>query len=297
LAGDLCAALRRRARRRGRCARCRAILENYGVAAPGEIPVLFKDYDRRYGELLQASAIQLDAEETLAEALTRQKELDSSILQELDFDAGETEAAKLSRKLAETEKELRGLWRTCDMARGRLESLGDPLVLSTRLRTLKDEYAELLRRYDALELAGDALREANAELQRRFSPRLARRTAALLSRLTGGRYTELTLNRKLTAELRRAGDAVLHETAFLSHGALDQFYLALRLALCELTLPESPICPLILDDALVSFDDGRLGLALDLLEELSAQRQILLFTCQRRETEYMARKRAPAFSA
>ena len=41
--------------------------------------------------------------------------------------------------------------------------------------------------------------------------------------------------------------------------------------------------PILLDDALVTFDDRRLAAALQYLAELGERRQILLFTCQSRE--------------
>ena len=55
-----------------------------------------------------------------------------------------------------------------------------------------------------------------------------------------------------------------------------------------MVLPAEKHVPLILDDALVSFDDTRLRAALDYLLAESAQRQILLFTCQGRERDYLA---------
>ena len=61
----------------------------------------------------------------------------------------------------------------------------------------------------------------------------------------------------------------------LSQGASDQLYLAVRLAICDMVLPEEKHVPLILDDALHY-----------LLEE-SKHRQILLFTCQKREGAYL----------
>jgi uncharacterized protein YhaN len=57
---------------------------------------------------------------------------------------------------------------------------------------------------------------------------------------------------------------------------------------CQLALAGDDPAPLVLDDALVAFDDHRLSLALDLLQELSAQRQILLFTCQSRERQALS---------
>ncbi len=68
---------------------------------------------------------------------------------------------------------------------------------------------------------------------------------------------------------------------------MDQLYLALRLAICELALPADDPCPVILDDALVSFDDSRLAAALDFLREEGKRRQILLFSCHSREENYL----------
>ena len=70
---------------------------------------------------------------------------------------------------------------------------------------------------------------------------------------------------------------------FRSRGTTDQLYLAVRLAVCELCLEDKP--PILLDDALTAFDDARMKLALEVLQELAEKRQILLFTCQKREGE------------
>ena len=66
-----------------------------------------------------------------------------------------------------------------------------------------------------------------------------------------------------------------------SDGTIDQAYLALRLAVCREILPRE--APLVLDDALARFDDGRLAAALEVLKQEARERQILLFTCQSRE--------------
>ena len=77
-------------------------------------------------------------------------------------------------------------------------------------------------------------------------------------------------------------EAVLPRSALtLSRGSTDQLYLAVRLAVYELCLDSRP--PVVLDDALTTFDDDRLKLALQLLQELAETEQILLFTCQKRE--------------
>ena len=69
---------------------------------------------------------------------------------------------------------------------------------------------------------------------------------------------------------------------------MDQLYLAVRLAVCQLCLPEKP--PILLDDALTAFDDVRLRQALELLQEMAEEQQILLFTCQEREKAVLANR-------
>jgi uncharacterized protein YhaN len=45
----------------------------------------------------------------------------------------------------------------------------------------------------------------------------------------------------------------------------------------------TPDAPLVLDDAMVRFDDDRLASALDILAEMAENKQVILFTCQSRE--------------
>ena len=137
-------------------------------------------------------------------------------------------------------------------------------------------------------MALEALDSANTAIQNRFSPALGRRAAEIFSQLTCGRYTGVTLDRSFHLSAEPAGDPVSRDAQLLSAGAADQLYLAVRLAICDLVLPEDKSVPLILDDALLTFDDDRLHAALDYLLTESAQRQILLFTCQNRERDYLA---------
>ena len=125
-------------------------------------------------------------------------------------------------------------------------------------------------------------------LQSRFSPALSRRAGELFSRLTDGKYESVLLDRTFSAQAGEAGESISHDAQLLSLGTLDQLYLAVRLAICESVLPEGDPPPIVLDDALVRFDDARCRAALDLLLEESKSRQILLFTCQHRESAYLA---------
>ena len=175
-----------------------------------------------------------------------------------------------------------------DTLLGRIRALDSGSDLADQLAQKQEELARLQQEYDAIALAMTALEQANTILQNRFSPALGARTAEIFSALTGGRYGKVLLSRDLSLSAEEAGDPMSRSILQLSQGAADQLYLAVRLAICGMVLPAEKRVPLILDDALVTFDDTRLRAALDYLLAESAQRQILLFTCQNRERDYLA---------
>ena len=178
--------------------------------------------------------------------------------------------------------------RTLDVTLGRCRAAGERSDLEVKLAQKREALSQLKKEYDAIALAMDALQSANTALQSRFSPALSRRAGELFSRLTGGKYERVLLDRTFGAQTGETGEAVAHDAQYLSFGALDQLYLAVRLAICETVLPQDDPIPLVLDDALVRFDDARCHAALELLLEESRSRQILLFTCQHREAAYLS---------
>lgn len=185
--------------------------------------------------------------------------------------------------LAQTKTALSDLDRQEAMAKGELLTLGDRTQLEARREQLLSQLEHRRMEYEALSLALDGLRQANTDLQQRFAPELNRRSGEILSALTGGRYTALTLDREFDASARSTDSLLPRSSLALSRGTADQIYLAVRLAVCQLCLPEENPSPLVLDDALLTFDDERMALALDYFSR--AKRQVLLFSCQKRESQ------------
>ena len=185
-----------------------------------------------------------------------------------------------TQRLRELDARLEALSSQADQLKGALGQMGDPLALHGELETLNGDIRRMETRYSALHLARQALREADEKLRARFAPLLCEKAGVLLAQLTEGRYDGLRLDRDMNVTVHPADSPVYRSLSYLSGGAVDQLYLALRLALCELLLPNAPI---ILDDALVYFDDTRASLALKTLRELGKTRQILIFSCQSRE--------------
>ena len=196
----------------------------------------------------------------------------------------EDTAAALSDTLAQLAAERSRF----DTLTGRIRSLDRSSDLQDQLAQKQEQLSALREEYDAIALAMEALEQANTTLQNRFSPALGARAAEIFSAITAGRYDRVLLSRDFSLSAEPAGDPVGRSIRLLSQGAADQLYLAVRLAICDMVLPEEKRVPLILDDALVSFDDDRLHAALDYLLAESEKRQILLFSCQKREMDYLS---------
>lgn len=176
---------------------------------------------------------------------------------------------------------------------GALQQMGDPALLEERQAQLQAQLTTRLTEYDALTTTMDALSAANDTLRERFSPALNREAGEIFSRLTGGKWPSLSLARDFTAQTVREGGLLPRPALALSAGTADQLYLAVRLAVCSLTLPGTPI---LLDDALAAFDDERMALALECLKEMSKERQIMLFSCHGREAQWAESHKIPTTS-
>ena len=256
------------------------LLSKYKVSDELGVKVCFDEYMRLYDEFTAAD----EDEKRTARALSRirlsQEAAEARTLQDLDFSAGDNEAAQLKRELSTVQRNCDLLSARISEIKGRIETLGDPLVLGSELKNMESLHETMQAEFDAIALAVETLREADADIQSRFSPELGRLAAQYMSVVTGGRYESILINRDFTARTRLTGDVVPRETEYLSAGTLDLMYLAVRLAVCTLALPEDASCPLILDDTLVNLDAERTAQAMKLLGEIAKQRQVILFTCK-----------------
>lgn len=196
-------------------------------------------------------------------------------------------AEDVTEALAQAQQALTEARRRYDTLLGRIRALDSSSDLSAQLSQKQEELARLQEEYDAIALAMTALEQANTTLQNRFSPALGARAAEIFAALTAGKYDKVLLSSDLSLSAEAAGDPMSRSIQQLSQGAADQLYLAVRLAICDMVLPAEKHVPLILDDALVTFDDDRLRAALDYLLSESKNRQILLFTCHDRERAYL----------
>ena len=264
--------------------RCRdrmaEILRCYGAGSPEEIPERVDAHHALCVAAERAAARERETSAAADEAYERLTELENRAAEELDFVSGNSEAAKLGMQLRESRRKASKLATAVAAEESRLNMQGDPVVLRGELNRKKTELEGLRDEYDAIESAVAALREADDEIQSRFSPRLGEVAAEYMSFVTGGKYENVMLGRDFSAKTKTRDDAVARDSGYLSAGTVDLLYLAVRLAVCELAMPSGEPCPLIIDDALVNLDEERYGQAMKLLARIARQRQVILFTCR-----------------
>jgi exonuclease SbcC len=140
------------------------------------------------------------------------------------------------------------------------------------------EVAELRQLDSVLERTREFLAIAQDRVHRDIAPVLAEGLRAWLPRVTNGRYTHVVVDPQ-TLEVQVSGsDGQLRYAHLLSHGTAEQIYLLLRAVMARHLTEPGEVCPLVLDDVTVHCDAERQQAVLDVLRELSTERQVILFT-------------------
>ena len=140
----------------------------------------------------------------------------------------------------------------------------------------------------ALELAKTELLALSEEYYLEVSDELNAEISKWVSLLTNGTYDSARLGKDGRLWILAEGREVAPES--LSRGTLEQIYLALRLAVGNVLMQEEEM-PVILDEAFAMYDDVRLAKTLRALTK--TKKQILIFTCQKRESIILEQEGIP----
>lgn len=158
-------------------------------------------------------------------------------------------------------------------------SLDDFYRSMERRAVLQHRLEVALEKHQVFQETLAGLREVRDRILKNAQAKLEPRLGTYLDPLTQGRYNcafvdedlQISISLNLKSERRVSMED-------LSSGTRDQVYLAARLALCDLIFQEARP-PLLMDDPFIKFDPDRKEAALRVCKEISADRQIILFTC------------------
>ncbi|MET0405247.1 MAG: DNA repair protein Rad50, partial [Cystobacter sp.] len=177
---------------------------------------------------------------------------------------------------------LKQLYTEHGAARSQLERWeGDEQLaeLRTREERLRARASELATRYAKDRLALALLARARRRFEEEQQPRVIQLASEHFALLTEGRYRRVFVPAGGSRELRVTGTRRDWSPEELSRGTREQLYLAFRLAVIQDFGETRGALPLMVDDILVNFDPKRARSTLELLARLSAQHQVIAFTC------------------
>ena len=183
------------------------ILAKYKAADEDGIEQCVQSFNELYDAFAKASEKEALTERKMAEARKLQETAESRVLEDLDFTGGNSEAARLSREYMTAQQNADYISDRISEMRGRIQTMGDPMVIGSELKSMKNEYGEISAEFDAISLAVDVLREADTDIQSRFSPVLGQTAANYMDFKAG--LISLDEYRKLCGAVKEVRTAIV----------------------------------------------------------------------------------------
>lgn len=151
------------------------------------------------------------------------------------------------------------------------------------LEELTDYVYQLEQKKLAVTIAEEKIHMLAVKMQAELKSVLNEKASEILSAITNQKYRYINIEE--TLKMTVLCEDRITDVEHLSRGTLEQIYFAIRMAATEILQKEEQ--PVILDDTFVYYDDERLENTLKWLSE--NKKQILIFTCQKREIEMLKR--------
>lgn len=144
-----------------------------------------------------------------------------------------------------------------------------------------EDYQECDKKKEAIQLASERLLQLSADMQKRMRKELDQNISEIMCEITNGKYEKILIDEELHVSLMSHGRRISMEQ--VSRGTVEQAYFALRMASGNMLQEEE--LPIILDDTFAFYDDERLKATLRWLAK--SGRQVIIFTCQKREEQLL----------
>ncbi|MBU0654539.1 MAG: AAA family ATPase [Gammaproteobacteria bacterium] len=232
-------------------------------------------------------------QETLEQELTRNG--DGLTIAELEQEANASDIDAIESGISKVAAELAELYQQRDALRDQRQTLQNGINTkngSDSAASASEEAEQHLasmvagvEQYLRLQIAALILGQRIEDYRKKHQTPVLLRAGALFSRLTLGAYAGLrdelgNDDKPILLGVRPNNAEVLVDR--MSDGTRAQLYLSLRLATLEQHLRHGEPMPFVVDDILIGFDDKRTKVGLEVLAEVAASTQVLLFTHHRR---------------
>jgi hypothetical protein len=268
----------------------RMTLDNNNVGSIDELKTQIREQKDLQGKIVERKDKNLELRDLLGECSMEEmrEKIDHSakILQELPYDDKEEVYYKRNEILGEImeieercAKLMENLSDEKDQARALVE-------ISEELDYYKQSKEQLMFNKHLVEETTNDISGLSAIIQEEFLPKLNRKINYYMNTITNGKYKEVLIGDDLSLSIFDEYNDMLVDIDSLSAGTIDQLFFAVRVALIDI-ISKDKSSPIILDDCFTQYDDGRLLNALKILKDIGMNRQVLLFSCHRREGDML----------
>lgn len=285
------------------------ILLNHRVSNEGQLMVKYNDVLKNEMEREQALERKVEYQAAAKRYHEKADELEYEIIDYMKHFLGNPEASKecmqelwqeieefkeeIINEMSANEEEHTNIRSQMERIRWTLESNAECEVELEQKQTEQEELCELreglLEEIEAITLSIQTLKELSTDIHDSFGSTLNQMLSEIVSSISQGEYSSIIVDEKLNVSVLHQGQYVSLDK--LSAGTMDQIYLALRLSVASLLFPEENM-PILLDDTFALYDDERTKAALKLLAK-ETNRQVIIFTCHRREKELLEECKVP----
>jgi len=285
------------------------ILLNHRVSNESQLMIKYNDVLKNEMEREQALERKVEYQAEAKRYHEKADELEYEIIDYMKHFLGNPEASKecmqelwqeieefkeeIINEMSSNEEEYTNIRSQMERIRWTLESNAECEVELEQKQMEQEELFELrkglLEEIEAITLSIQTLKELSTDIHDSFGSTLNQMLSEIVFSISQGEYSSIIVDEKLNVSVLHRGQYVSLDK--LSAGTMDQIYLALRLSVASLLFPEENM-PILLDDTFALYDDERTKAALKLLAK-ETNRQVIIFTCHRREKELLEECKVP----
>lgn len=199
-------------------------------------------------------------------------------IKDLDINETENKIRKLENELESLNKINLDLEKKLASAEEKLQKEVD---LTDRLHKLETNLKDMEEEIEAINIAKSYISEIMEDASKN-SNNFESEVSQIINTISKGKYDKIFYDKEFNPQIIR-DDGIKLDIDKLSTGFYDQLNFALKFSINEATLDNF----LIFDDAFINYDLDRLRSALFYLLDESYNRQIIYFTCHKREEEIL----------
>ncbi|ODS30813.1 MAG: Chromosome partition protein Smc [Candidatus Scalindua rubra] len=189
---------------------------------------------------------------------------------------------ELENEITQMERKLSGIMQDMGAKKNQISELEkNERLAGLRLEeeNLKAQLQEALSEWSVNALCYKLLNKAMTIYERERQPFVLKHAGRYLDKITQGRYVRVIKKAEGNKLVIETPEGLQKSVSALSRGTAEQLYLSMRLAFIKEYANRVGTLPLIVDDILVNFDPQRAATTIKLLNEISRENQIIMFTC------------------